>query len=135
MVFSQKLITRYSELKKEVPDCVLLMQVGAFMQVMSEDAEVLSKLTGLKLHKGGDVEAPVKLGGFPKSGLDKYIGKLVRAGYSVAVALQDDTKERHIKEIVRIVVQRINEINEFKTIQRIEDNGLENKRIQDSTTN
>ncbi|EDN68973.1 DNA mismatch repair protein MutS [Beggiatoa sp. PS] len=103
MVFSQKLIIRYEELKKEAPDCVLLMQVGAFMQVMSEDAEVLFEVTGLKLQMGGDVDAPVKLGGFPKSGLDKYIGQLVRAGYSVAVALQDDTKERHIKEIVRIV--------------------------------
>ena len=73
------------------------------MQVMSKDAEVLFEVTGLKLQMGGDVDAPVKLGGFPKSGLDKYIGKLVRAGYSVAVALQDDNKERHIKEIVRIV--------------------------------
>jgi len=103
MVFSQKLINRYSQLKTEVPDCILLMQVGAFMQVMSKDAEVLFEVTGLKLQMGGDVDAPVKLGGFPKSGLDKYIGKLVRAGYSVAVALQDDNKERHIKEIVRIV--------------------------------
>jgi len=103
MVFSQKLITRYSELKAEVPDCILLMQVGAFMQVMGTDAETLSGLTGLKLQMGGDVDSPVKLGGFPKSGLDKYIGKLVRAGYSVAVALQDDAKERYIKEIVRIV--------------------------------
>jgi DNA mismatch repair ATPase MutS len=39
MVFSQKLITRYSELKTEVPDCILLMQVGAFMQVMDDDAD------------------------------------------------------------------------------------------------
>ncbi|MCK5524748.1 MAG: hypothetical protein KAI83_16610 [Thiomargarita sp.] len=103
MVFSQKLINRYFELKQEVPDCILLMQVGVFMQVMNEDAEAISELTGLKLQMGGGVDAPVKLGGFPQSGLDKYIGKLVRAGYSVAVALQDESKERHIKEIVRIV--------------------------------
>ncbi len=38
MVVSQKLITRYGELKQSVPDCLLLMQVGAFMQVMDEDA-------------------------------------------------------------------------------------------------
>ena len=31
------------------------------------------------------------LGGFPKSGLDAYVGKLVRAGHSVAVAFQDAT--------------------------------------------
>ncbi len=102
MVFSQKLITRYEELKKEAPDCILLMQVGAFLQVMSEDAEVLSEVSDLKLQIGGQVETPIKLGGFPKSGLDKYVGKLVRAGYSVAVALQDETKQRHIREIIRV---------------------------------
>jgi DNA mismatch repair protein MutS len=103
MVFSQKLVVRYKELKEEVPDCILLMQVGAFMQVMDEDARIMSKLMSLKLQMAGDVDAPVELGGFPVVGLDKYLGKLVRAGYSVAVALQDDNKERHIKEIVRIV--------------------------------
>jgi len=118
MVFSQKLITRYEDLKTEVPDCILLMQVGAFMQLMNKDAEALSELTGLKLQMGGDVDAPVKLGGFPKSGLDKYIGKLVRAGYSVTVALQDETKERHITEIVRIVNNSttnidLNELNDL----------------------
>ncbi len=91
MVLSKKLMNRYYELKKEVPDCILLMPVGAFMQVMSDDAEALSELTGLKLQMGGDADTPIVLGGFPKSGMDKYIGKLIRAGYSVAVALQDDT--------------------------------------------
>jgi DNA mismatch repair ATPase MutS len=51
MVFSQKLMTRYYELKKQEPDCILLMQVGIFMQVINEDAEVLSELTGLKLER------------------------------------------------------------------------------------
>lgn len=38
MFFSPKLVSRYRELKLEVPDCVLFMQVGAFMQVMDECA-------------------------------------------------------------------------------------------------
>ncbi|RKZ35636.1 MAG: hypothetical protein DRQ49_19105 [Gammaproteobacteria bacterium] len=36
----------------------------------------------------GNVNTPVILGGFPKIALNKYIGQLVRAGLSVAVALQ-----------------------------------------------
>jgi DNA mismatch repair ATPase MutS len=44
MVLSQKLISRYRELKQEATDCVLLMQVGAFMQVMDKDAKTLSNL-------------------------------------------------------------------------------------------
>ena len=102
MIFSQKLVSRYKELKEAVPDCLLLMQVGVFMQVMDEDARAVSDVTGLKLQMAGDVDDPVVLGGFPKSGLDAYVGRLVRAGHSVAIALQDEQKERHIREIVRV---------------------------------
>lgn len=102
MVFSNKLVNRYRELKSEVPDCLLLMQVGAFMQVMQEDARAVSEITGLRLKMMGDVNSPVVLGGFPKTGLDLYTGKLVRGGHSVAIALQDETKQRHLSETVRI---------------------------------
>jgi DNA mismatch repair ATPase MutS len=37
MVYSEKLVKRYRELHEESLDCLLLMQVGAFMQVMDED--------------------------------------------------------------------------------------------------
>ena len=83
MVFSPKLVKRYQDLKKEAPDCLLLMQVGAFMQVMDQDARAVSKVTGLKLQMAGEVDAPVVLGGFPKSGLDAYVGKLARVGHSI----------------------------------------------------
>ena len=102
MIFSPKLVKRYRELKAEAPDCLLLMQVGAFMDVMDEEARAVAEVTGLKLQMAGDVDDPVVLGGFPKSGLDGYVGKLVRAGHSVAIALQDEQKERHIEEIIRV---------------------------------
>ena len=47
------------------------MQVGAFMQVMNDDARVVSQVTGLKLQMAGDVEAPVVLDGFPKLALSE----------------------------------------------------------------
>ena len=102
MVLLQKLISRYRELKQEATDCVLLMQVGAFMQVMDKDAKTLSQLTGLKLQMAGEIGDPVALGGFPKSGLNAYVGTMARAGCSVAIAFQDEQKERHIKEIIRV---------------------------------
>lgn len=42
----------------------------------------------LKLKMAGDVDAPVVLGGFSKSGLDAYLGQLVRASRSVAIAVR-----------------------------------------------
>lgn len=50
----------------------------------------------------GDVDAPVVLGGFPKSGLNAYVGTLVRAGHCVAIALQAEDKERSISEVIRL---------------------------------
>lgn len=102
MVFSNKLMVRYQAMKAEAPDPILLMQVGAFMQVMDDDAKRVSRITGLKLKMAGDVEAPVVVGGFPKSGIDQYVGKLVRAGCSVAIAFQDENKGRQISETILI---------------------------------
>jgi len=45
----------------------------------------------------GNINTPVILGGFPKIALNKYIGQLVRAGHSIAVALQDENSEKLAK--------------------------------------
>ena len=102
MVLSRKLLARYRELKQDIPDCLLLMHVGAFMQVMGDDARTISQVTGLTLQMAGEVDDPVVVGGFPRSGLDAYVGKLVRAGHSVAVAAQDADKERRLAEVIRV---------------------------------
>jgi DNA mismatch repair ATPase MutS len=83
------------------------MQVGIFMQVMDDDAHTVAELTGLQLQMAGDVNQPIVVGGFPHSSLNKYVGLLVRQGHSVAVALQDDGKERHIREIIRVQTQKL----------------------------
>jgi len=41
-------------------------------------------------------------GGFPKSGLDAYVGRLVRAGHAIAIAWQDGNKQRHLSEVIRV---------------------------------
>jgi DNA mismatch repair ATPase MutS len=78
------------------------MQVGAFMQALDEDVRSVSQLTGLKLLMAGDIDDPVVRGGFPVTGLDAYVGRLVRAGHSVAIALQDKNKERRLSEVIRV---------------------------------
>lgn len=102
MAISHTVITQYTALKTETADCVLLMQVGVFMHVFNEDARTVSQVTGLKLRMAGDVDAPVVVGGFPVTGLDAYVGRLVRAGHSVAIAMQDEHKARRITEVIRV---------------------------------
>ena len=43
MLFSQKLVDRYDKLKQQIPDCILVMQVDTFVQVMDEDARAVSQ--------------------------------------------------------------------------------------------
>ena len=62
-MISEKIVARYAELKLEAPGCVLLMQVGAFMKVLDEDARTVSGVTGLKLQMSGSVEAPIRAPG------------------------------------------------------------------------
>jgi DNA mismatch repair ATPase MutS len=69
---------------------------------MDQDAPIVSQVTGLKLQMAGEVDDPVVLGGFPRSGLDAYVGKLVRTGHSVAVAVQDGDHERRLAEVIRV---------------------------------
>ena len=92
MIFSPKLVRRYRELKAEASDCLLLMQVGAFMDVMDKDARVVAEVTGLKLQMAGEVGDPVVLGGFPKSGLDAY-------GLRMLGGNEDDKKDRRLSSV------------------------------------
>ncbi|MCP4700088.1 MAG: DUF1566 domain-containing protein [Gammaproteobacteria bacterium] len=72
MVFSEKLVKRYLELKVKAPDCLQLMQAGAFMQVMNEDAKTVSEITGLKLQMAGEVNNPVVLVGAALSSIRRF---------------------------------------------------------------
>jgi DNA mismatch repair ATPase MutS len=47
MILSQKLRARYRQVKQEVSDGLLLMPVGAFMQVMGDDARTVAQVMGL----------------------------------------------------------------------------------------
>jgi len=96
---------KYKKIKEKYPDDILLFQIGIFFRIMCEDAKKVSEILGLKLLIKGEVDNPMVYCGFPKSGLDKYIGKLVRLGFSVAVCSQIKSENgevnREVKEVIR----------------------------------
>lgn len=97
----------YKKLKEKYPDDILLYQVGIFYRIMLEDAGKVAKVTGLKLMMQGVVSEAYEVCGFPKSGLDKYVGKLIRAGFSVAIADQIKNEDGQIlREVVEHVGSR-----------------------------
>ncbi len=72
---------RYQGLKEKHPDAIFLVQVGETYQCYNEDAENVSKATGVALTFNNDqAEAS-----FPQRALDIYLPKLVRAGYRIAI--------------------------------------------------
>ena len=96
----KKIIEEYFELKKEAEDGVLLMQVGLFFKIIGVDTihlEEVLKVTEVAFN--GEV---LETCGFPGSALDKYIGKLVRKGLTVAIAPQIKNNSRSVNEIIRI---------------------------------
>lgn len=90
----------YMRLKEKYVDEILLYQVGTFYRILHDDARKITECTGLKLMISGEAAAPVVMCGFPKSGLDKYIGKLLRSGFAVAVCNQLKDEEGRIARSV-----------------------------------
>lgn len=80
---------QYVDLKKQHPDCVLFFRLGDFYEVFWEDAQLCSKLLDLVLTaKSKTSDNPIPMAGMPYHSIDKYIDKLIKAGYKVAIADQ-----------------------------------------------
>jgi len=98
----------YLKLKEKYPDEILLYQVGIFYRILQGDAEKITECTGLKLMVSGEASAPVLTCGFPKSGLDKYVGKLLRNGFAVAICNQKKAENgvisREVEEVMRVIL-------------------------------
>ena len=101
-----RLTKEYLALKEDYPVAILLYQVGTFYRILQDDAKTVAETLGLKLMISGEASAPVFMCGFPKSGLDKYVGKLIRAGFSAVIVnqIQDDSGaiRREVAEVVSV---------------------------------
>jgi len=91
---SQKFISAYRKAKEEYPDKLVFLAQGIFYRTLDEDAKVASEICGLKLMSEGEFCSPIPVCGFPQSGLDKYVGKLVRAGKLVVLIHSDGSVEK-----------------------------------------
>lgn len=86
--------TQFLKLKSQYPDTILLYRLGDFYEVFDDDAKLVAGMLDVTLTRkacgsddqGRDLYAP--MAGMPYHAVDNYIGKLVGAGYRVAVAEQ-----------------------------------------------
>ena len=102
------LMKQYSEIKAANPGCILFFRMGDFFELFDDDAIIASKVLGITLtsrNNGGAKEQA--LCGFPHHAAEKYVPKMLAAGYRVAMCEQvEDPKlakgivKREVVEII-----------------------------------
>ncbi|NLB63058.1 MAG: DNA mismatch repair protein MutS [Fibrobacter sp.] len=83
------MMKQYREIKAEHPDCILFFRLGDFYELFNEDAQVASQILGITLTKrnnGAAGETP--LCGFPHHAAERYVPRMIQAGYKVAICEQ-----------------------------------------------
>ncbi len=99
---------QYVEQKQKVGDAVLLFRMGDFYETFWDDAITCSRVLGIALtSRNKNSNNPVPLAGIPYHALETYLGKLVKAGFKVAISeqLEDPKQAKGVvkRDVVRIV--------------------------------
>lgn len=101
------MLRQYLDLKQQAEGALLLYRMGDFYELFFEDAQVAAPVLGITLTKrrhNNEVEAPMC--GVPHHAFDNYLGKLLEAGFRVAVAEQVEDPAT-AKGLVRREIMRI----------------------------
>lgn len=102
---------QYVDMKAENPDALLMFRLGDFYEAFFDDAKTISQSLGLVLTQRGTDGAGenIPMCGIPWHAADNYFGRLVRAGFKVALVEQMETpaeaKARGHKYIERRVIR------------------------------
>lgn len=98
---------QYYDLKKEYDDSILFFRMWDFYEMFWADAEIAHNVLGIAItSRNKNAANPEKLAWIPYHARDKYLPKLLEAGYKVAIAEQvSDPKAKWIvkREVVRVV--------------------------------
>ncbi|MCF0223003.1 MAG: DNA mismatch repair protein MutS [Fibrobacter sp.] len=102
------LMQQYYEIKEQNPGCILFFRMGDFFELFEDDAVVASKILGLTLtSRNNGASGSTPLCGFPHHAAERYVPKMVAAGYRIAICEQvEDPKlakgivKRDIVEII-----------------------------------
>jgi len=85
---STPLMMQYTAVKIKYPDAILLFRVGDFYETFGEDAVKASRALGITLTSRNNGGSDIELAGIPYHAMDRYLPRLVRAGFRVAICEQ-----------------------------------------------
>ncbi len=98
---------QYQEVKRQHPDCVVMLRMGDFYEMFYEDAITASRELEITLTARGKGEKQAPLAGVPYHALETYLGRLVKKGYKIAIVeqLEDPKQAKGLvkRGLVRIV--------------------------------
>ena len=100
------MMDQFFDIKEQHPDTVLFFRMGDFYELFHDDAEVAADVLGLSLtSRDKNAETPIPMAGFPWHGLEDHLRTMLRAGYKVTVAEQEETPRPGAKLLERVVTR------------------------------
>jgi len=83
------LMEQYYAIKAKYPDAILFYRLGDFYEMFEDDAKIASEVLGITLtSRSHGLEERTPLAGVPYHSAERYLAKLLRAGFKVAVCDQ-----------------------------------------------
>jgi DNA mismatch repair protein MutS len=105
--FSTPFLKQYQEIKKQYVDCLVFYRMGDFYELFMEDAHIGARILNITLtSKRGGKDGNIPMAGIPYHAVDAYLGKLIKAGYKVAICEQlSPPNKRGLveRDVVRVV--------------------------------
>lgn len=104
--YNTPMMQQWLEIKRDHADCLVLFRLGDFYELFEDDAKIGAEVLGITLttrKRGSDGRIPMC--GVPYHALDSYLGKLVRAGYKVAICEQVEEAGESSGMVERAVVR------------------------------
>ena len=102
------MMRQFLAIREAHPDELLFYRMGDFYELFYSDAEIAAPVLDITLtSRGKSAGEPIPMAGVPFHAAENYLAKLVRAGFSVAIAEQigdpNESKGPVERKVVRVV--------------------------------
>ncbi|MDC3250057.1 DNA mismatch repair protein MutS [bacterium] len=102
------LMKQFWAVKERYKDCVLFFRMGDFYELFGDDAVMAARILGITLtQRNNGSEAKTPLCGFPYHAAERYVPKMVKAGYKVAICEQIEDPKKAVGIVKRDVIEVI----------------------------
>ena len=97
---------QFMEIKHEHPNTILFFRMGDFYELFHEDAQVAAPVLGLALtSRDKNAENPIPMAGFPWHALEDNLKIMLKSGFKVTVAEQEQQLREGAKLLERVVTR------------------------------